>query len=802
MIKRIILSALTILLMLFSAQLKAQSIATGEYFWDTDPGTGNGTVLTALDGSFNQTIETGLANISSLPSTGSHIFNVRFKDGDNHWGPVFRTTVNVLPSITTTRPIKVIAAETFWDTDPGAGNGTTMIAFDGNFDNAMETVLNSALTLPATTGSHKLSLRVKDANNNWGPVFSLAVSIDLSITATRDVKVTASEYFFDADPGQGNGTVMLAFDGNFNNAMEVVYKNMSISTISIGQHKLSIRARDAVNNWGPVFSTIIDKQSSISTVRPIKVIAAEYYFDTDPGAGNATPMIAFDGNFNAAMETIAGNTIPQPVLQGVHSLYMRAKDYAGGWGPAFGVVVNIDTSINSLATNISGTASFCSPVSNSQIYSTPASSGNSYSWSLIGGSIISGQGTNSIQVNWTGTGFHSLTVIECNSNQSLCDTAQLTVNIYTAQTVNQTQSICQGDSINIAGTWISSAGIYSHVYTSANGCDSTMNVTVGVNPTYSSQNTVNIVSGDSLFVGGGWQKNPGTYTDHLTSIHGCDSTIVTHLVVTFTSALTGSTSLCQSAASNISYTAALHAGSSYNWQVNGGNIVGSAGINNILITWTQSGTNSVTVIECNNNLSYCDTSTLNVQISSGVINNFTQAICTGDSIYIGGGWQTTAGSYSDTISTGSGCDTINITNVTVYPSYSATTNLVISQGDSAFLAGSWHTNTGVYIDHFTTIYGCDSTLTTYLLVIVGIEENELSSIQIIPNPAREQIRINGITNNDNSLSLYNLTGKLILRKERITNRESIDLSSICSGMYLVQFRQVDRIRHMKIDIIK
>ena len=68
-------------------------------------------------------------------------------------------------------------------------------------------------------------------------------------------------------------------------------------------------------------------------------------------------------------------------------------------------------------------------------------------------------------------------------------------------------------------------------------------------------------------------KSPGTYTDHYNTIHGCDSTIVTHLTVTFTSAISGSTSLCQSAAANISYTAVLHPGSSYNWQISGGNIV-------------------------------------------------------------------------------------------------------------------------------------------------------------------------------------------------------------------------------------
>ena len=801
MLKKINL-ILIILLIWQVNTISAQGVVIGEYFWDTDPGQGNGIVVTATDGSFGSAIEQILATTSSLPNVGSHVFNVRVKDSDGHWGSLFRTTVQILPSITTSRAIKVTAAESFWDSDPGQGNGTTLLAFDGNFNNAIESFVNTSLPIPISQAIHTLNIRVLDANNVWSPLYRVNVDVQSSLASTRQIKVTTGEYFWDTDPGLGNGTTLLAFDGNFNDATEQIYRNINITGLTATQHVLSVRVKDAVNVWGPTFSTVVDIQSSILTVRPIKIVSAEYYFDTDPGNGNATPMIAFDGNFNSALETIAGNNIPQPVLQGVHTLYMRTKDYAGGWGKSFGVVVNVDTSINSFATSINGTASFCSPVSNPQTYSTPASSGNTYSWSLIGGSIISGQGTNSIQVNWTGTGFHSLTVIECNSTQSLCDTAQLTVNVYVGQTVSQTQNICQGDSINIAGTWVTSAGTYSHVYTSTNGCDSTVNVTVGVYPTYALTNNVSIVSGDSLFVGGGWQKSPGTYTDHYNTIHGCDSTIVTHLTVTFTSAISGSTSLCQSAAANISYTAVLHPGSSYNWQISGGNIVGSSGINNVSVTWTSSGNNSITVIECNSNLSYCDTATLNVLVSSGVINNLVQSICTGDSIFVGGNWQNSTGTYNDTIVTGTGCDTINITNLTVYPNYADTNQIVISQGDSVYLAGNWQTATGVYIDHFNTTNGCDSTITTYLLVIVGIEENALSAIQIVPNPAKNQIKVKGITSNDNTLSLYDLTGKLILKKEQINDQETIDISTISNGMYLIQFRQSEKVRFMKLEVIK
>ena len=56
-------------------------------------------------------------------------------------------------------------------------------------------------------------------------------------------------------------------------------------------------------------------------------------------------MIAFDGNFDNALETLGGGGIPIPVTAGMHVLYMRARDAQSYWGPKFGIVVNMDTTI-------------------------------------------------------------------------------------------------------------------------------------------------------------------------------------------------------------------------------------------------------------------------------------------------------------------------------------------------------------------------------------------------------------------------------------------------------------------------
>lgn len=238
----------------------------------------------------------------------------------------------------------ITAAEFFWDSDPGPGNGTPMTAVDGNFGDAVERVLAQSATLPAQ-GPHTLGIRARDVNNAWGPVFSTVIVVEPSLLTVPEINITLAEYFWDTDPGAGNGLPMLAFDGNFNSALEQVMVETT-ALPSVGVHVLGMRARDANNAWGPVFRVVVDVLQGAVSFPDIKVTAAEYYLNNeDPGPGFATPMLAGDGNFNSALEVIRGGGIPAPVLAGANVLWMRARDANGAWGPSFGIVVNIDTTI-------------------------------------------------------------------------------------------------------------------------------------------------------------------------------------------------------------------------------------------------------------------------------------------------------------------------------------------------------------------------------------------------------------------------------------------------------------------------
>lgn len=237
----------------------------------------------------------------------------------------------------------ITAAEYFWDTDPGAGNGSPMTAMDGNFGDALEAILLETSALPSI-GAHTLGIRVRDFNNNWGPVFTTVIVVEPSILSVPEIQVSLAEYFWDTDPGAGNGTPMLAFDGNYNAALEQVM----VETAALpapGTHVLGMRARDAQNAWGPVFRVVVDVLPGAISFPEIKVMAAEYWVNEDPGEGSGTAMLAADGDFSGAFEGLRGGEIPSPVDAGANVLWMRAQDANGAWGPPFGIVVNIDTTI-------------------------------------------------------------------------------------------------------------------------------------------------------------------------------------------------------------------------------------------------------------------------------------------------------------------------------------------------------------------------------------------------------------------------------------------------------------------------
>jgi hypothetical protein len=323
-------------------KITAGEIYTGQF----DPGAGNGIPFLVFDGNYNDAIEQVLNdNVAVNLSGGSLLLNVRLKDASNHWGPVFKNAWVYMPVVNgTPREIKITAGEIYTGQfDPGAGNGTPFLVFDGNYNDAIEQVLNDNVAVNLSSGSLLLNVRLKDASNHWGPVFKKAWVYTPVVNGTpRDIKITAGEiYTGQFDPGAGNGIPFLVFDGNYNDAIEQVLNDNVAVNLSGGSLLLNVRLKDAYNHWGPVFKKAWVYTPVVNgTPRDIKITAGEYFFGQfDPGAGNGTPILATDGSFNDAIESVlrtwlTWNTTASPSLFNI-----RLRDASQQWGPVFRKVI-------------------------------------------------------------------------------------------------------------------------------------------------------------------------------------------------------------------------------------------------------------------------------------------------------------------------------------------------------------------------------------------------------------------------------------------------------------------------------
>jgi Secretion system C-terminal sorting domain len=335
-------------------------VTQGEYYWDTDPGQGNGIALTATDGNFDETLEDLFANgiDVSLLSVGPHSFNVRIKGQDGTWSNVFKQTIVVNgPLSVITRTINVTQGEYFWDTDPGNGNGTPLFATDGAFDEALEDLFRNGIDVSALSlGAHSFNVRIKGQDANWSNVFKQTIYLEGPLTTiTRTIDVTQAEYFWDTDPGNGNGTPLFATDGSFDEALEDLFRNgIDVSALSLGAHSFHVRVKGQDANWSGVFKQTIYLEGPLTTItRTIDVTQGEYFWDTDPGTGNGTPLFVTDGNFDEALEDLFRNGIDVSALSlGAHSFNVRIKGQDANWSAVFKQTIYLEGPLTTITRTI------------------------------------------------------------------------------------------------------------------------------------------------------------------------------------------------------------------------------------------------------------------------------------------------------------------------------------------------------------------------------------------------------------------------------------------------------------------
>jgi gliding motility-associated-like protein len=299
-------------------------------------------------------------------------------------------------------------------------------------------------------------------------------------------------------------------------------------------------------------------------------------------------------------------------------------------------------------------------------------------------------------------------------------------------------TICDNDSVLFASTWINTAGWYIDTLVSAALCDSIVYQEIAVNPTSFSIKDVHICDGDSILINGSWIYVSGVYNDSLLTSLGCDSVIQINLTVSSPMLIITNVHICDGDS------AFIHG----NWEFLAGNyddtlasVFGCDSINRTTLHLHPNYLNVLPSIDiCENDsvlifgstwistagiyydtllsINGCDS----VLEQSIIVNPIYQdtlpiiTICDNDSVFFASSWISTAGLYTDTLSSVALCDSIIYQEIQVNPTSFETRNIFRCLGDSVLINGTWVFTTGVYYDSLLSSNGCDSIIEINLTI--------------------------------------------------------------------------------------
>ncbi len=92
------------------------------------------------------------------------------------------------------------------------------------------------------------------------------------------------------------------------------------------------------------------------------------------------------------------------------------------------------------------------------------------------------------------------------------------------------------------------------------------------------------------------------------------------------------------------------------------------------------------------------------------------SVCFGETLTVGASVYSQSGTYTNTLTAQNGCDSVVTTHLIVRPLINSSQSFTICNGESITVGTNTYNATGTYTDIFTAIDGCDSVVTTTILV--------------------------------------------------------------------------------------
>lgn len=263
-----------------------------------------------------------------------------------------------------------------------------------------------------------------------------------------------------------------------------------------------------------------------------------------------------------------------------------------------------------------------------------------------------------------------------------------------------------------------------------------------------------ICEGDSYLFGGVERSLSGEYVLNLISQFGCDSVSKLNLTVNPPYHYNEDATICN--------------GETFVWQG---------------VSYSEAGT----YLAEYSSVSGCDSIyELTLTLNPTYLISEVASICNGETFVFGGQELFAAGEYTLNLISEFGCDSTVVLTLQVYELSSSEFYI---EDESYNWNGIEYAENGDYTQTFVGVNGCDSIVTLHLAIVTDIANFNINkgNINVYPNPVGENLYVDIAKDNNKTYSivLTDVIGKVLIKKEHVSEKNILNLSHLSGGIYFI-----------------